>query len=287
MEDDYHEQMRTRFEAAQHLIHLSVCDSDLAHLQTLLGGEGLDINNDDSWEQAPLTVAVQCDNLEAARILLEAGADPLHLHAHGLGCYTPLSTAASRGRLEITRLMWARLPPSRLSEHENSPGNESCLVMAATYGRTGVLEYLLDGWFDRIRWSTGVLDRALLGAVAGWHVHAATLLLERVKTYTTETLRASLFVAVDFKAMEPTALENPVYQGVDFFNQELLVKRLIEAGSFDPNLCERGRPLLHYTVHAVNLVGALRAVLTKGGIYSPNGFPQRSLLNLIMSTTWN
>ena len=291
MEDDDYEyldnygKMRARFVAGQHLIHLSIFDSDLAQLQALIERKGFDINDNKSGEAAPLMTAIICDNLEAARILLDAGADPLYPHPDGLGCRTPLSTAASLGRFEITQLMWTRIPLSRLSEHENSFENESCLANAATYGRTAVLEYLLDEWFDRIGWSTSALDDALMSAVLyGWHVHAATLLLERVKTYTAERLQAALFAAVHFKNVAPRAITNPEYQGVDFFNQELLVKRLIESGSFDPNMCKRGRPLLHWAADAVNLVGALRAVLTKGGTYSPpNAFPQRDFFNPTMS----
>ena len=263
---DYYGKMRARFVAGQHLIQLAIFDSDLIQLRALIDEDGININEDKSGGDCPLMTAVVCDNLEAARILLEAGADPFHPHVDGLGCYTPLSVAASRGRLEISHLMWNRIPLSRLSEHENGPhSHDSCLVNAATYGRTAVLEYLLDGWFDRAVWGTSALDNALMSAVMfGWHVHAVTLLLERVKTYTTEKLQDALFAAVDFKHMGPTDIENPGYQGADFFNQETLVKRLIEAGSFDPNVCKRGRPLLHWSADAANLIGALRAVLTKG-----------------------
>src|SRR5690554_2339662 len=115
-------------------------------------------------------------------MLLEAGADPFCRHPDAISCYTLLGVSASQGRFEIARLMWTTLPPERLAQHENDPEEDSCLVAAATYGHTRLLEYLLDGWLDSLGWSAGVLEWALLGAVDAWYVHAAAALLDRVKS---------------------------------------------------------------------------------------------------------
>ncbi|MBE3041084.1 ankyrin repeat domain-containing protein, partial [Candidatus Bathyarchaeota archaeon] len=80
-------------------VHAAVCDNDLATLQTLLAESPR--LNDGMLEETPLMIAVVRNKREAARMLLEAGADPICLHEDGVGSYTPLSVAASRGRDEI------------------------------------------------------------------------------------------------------------------------------------------------------------------------------------------
>lgn len=81
--------------------------------------------------------------------------------------------------------------------------------------------------------------------------------------YAPETLQRARFAAVDYKIILPWDIYNPVYVGADCTNQELMVKRLLDAGPFEPNLCER-RPLIHYTVQETKSTGALRAPLAKG-----------------------
>lgn len=137
-----------------------------------------------------------------------------------------------------------------------------CLGTAAIRGWTSLLEFLLDGWLDSGVWNVEALEAALYGAVSSWRLHAATLLLDRVG-YAHETLRRALFAAVDIKIMLSWDIYDPVYVGVDYTKQELMVKRLLEAGSFDPDLCE-WRPLIHYAVQEAKSIGALRALLAKG-----------------------
>lgn len=209
-------------------------------------------------------IAVIRNKREAVRVLLEAGADPINLQDGGVKCYTPLSVAIARGHDEMARLLWMALPPERLAQCENPEHHCGFLINAATHGRTSLIEFLLDRWLPSGVWDGAVLETALLRAARSWRVHAVMLLLDRVKTYTPDTLRAALFAAVDSKIMLPDDLGGPIYEGVDYTNQELLVRRLIENGQFDPNVCDRGKPLVHCAVEPAHRIGALRALLAKG-----------------------
>ena len=89
------------------------------------------------------------------------------------------------------------------------------------------------------------------------------MLLDRVGTYTTDVLQAALFAAIDAKVLVPHAIST-VYEDVDYTNQELIVKHLLEAGPFDPDMGDRGRPLIHQDVEPHYCIGALRALLQNG-----------------------
>lgn len=167
------------------------------------------------------------------------------------------------GHDEIARLLWTTIPPEKLAECERRRvGHDCCLEKAAMHGRTSLLEFLLDGWLGSGVWKVEALEAALVGAVCVWRLHAATLLLDRV-TYAPETLRRALFVAVDYKAELPSDLNSAVCGPVDNTNQEPLVKRLLDAGPFDLNLCEQ-MPLINYAIESDKLIRALRALLAKG-----------------------
>lgn len=248
----------------QYPVQAAIRDGDLAKLQTLLAGAGHNINHNPSVTDAPLMAAVILNNREAARMLLEAGADPLLTDEDGVACYTPLGVAFSRGHDEIARLLWTMISPEKLAECERRDvGHRSCLEKVAIYGRMSLLEFLLDGWLGSGVWEVETLEAALLGAVCVWRLHAASLLLDRV-IYAPETLQRALFVAVDIKAELAEDIYSGVCKAVDFTNQELLVKRLLDAGPLNPNLCEQRRPLIHYAIESEKLIGALRALLAKG-----------------------
>lgn len=107
---------RLRGDFTQYPVHAAVRDRDLAKLQALLAGAGHDINHEPGATDVPLMVAAILNNREAARMLLEAGADPLLPHEDGVGCYTPLSVATSPGHDEMARLLWTAIPPEKLAE---------------------------------------------------------------------------------------------------------------------------------------------------------------------------
>ena len=56
-------------------------------------------------QKTALVAAVESDRLEAARVLLDGGADPSLLDSEGV---TPLMVAAMGGHLEVLRLLLAR-----------------------------------------------------------------------------------------------------------------------------------------------------------------------------------
>lgn len=248
-------------------VSTAVSKGDLATLKALLAA-GHDAGSRSAWYDNPLMTAVENNSLEAARMLLEAGADPCNPHYGAIFENTPLSSAVHRGHFEIFRLMWAAVPSEKRSQHEQKPNFTSCLVSAARYGRTSLLEYLLDGWLDslHIMWSLATVEEALCAAAAAYECHTAMLLLDKV-TYTPDTLRRALFCVLDSKSQDPAEPYIPPFKAVDPTNQELLVKRLIEAGQLDPDLCECGKPLIHHAVSAIDLIGALRAVLAKGMLF--------------------
>lgn len=255
------------FDPAKHPVHAAVYANDIATLQTLIAaGHHVD---DQELNDSPLTIAAEQNNRETARVLLEAGANPIDVHGGGNHDYTPLSVAVIRGHDEMARLLWTALPPERLAECEAQLGC-GFLENAAMHGRTSLVEFLLDGWLLGGKvWNGEALERALLKAARSWCVYTAVLLLDRVTTYTPDALRAALFAAVDSKVMLPYALDHPIYEGVDYTNQELLVKRLIEHGQFDPNMYDGATPLIHCAIEPAHSVGALRAILAKGGVALP------------------
>lgn len=84
----------------------AVFKGDLATLKALLAA-GHDVKSRESkgrWDN-PLVTTVENDSLEAARMLLEAGADPCDPHYGAVSEYTPLSRATDRGHIDIFRLI--------------------------------------------------------------------------------------------------------------------------------------------------------------------------------------
>lgn len=192
----------------------------------------------------------------------------------------------------MARLPWTALPLERRAQSEDPRERyRDFLVKAATHDRTSLIEFLIDGWLPGGEvWDEVVLERALINVASSWHAHAAILLLDLVKTYTytPDALQAALFAAVDSKFTLPQDPGGPVYEGVDYTNEELLVRRLIEDGRFDPNISHIGRPLIHHAIEPAHRIGALRALLEKGeslartprdpGIYPSNQANQGVLL---------
>lgn len=275
LDSDPLEETRGLFDPAKHPAHVAVCTDDIPKLQTILtAGYNFD---DYSQYETLLMVAVMRNKREAARVLLEAGADPMKLCADGVGDYTPLSVAVARGYDEMARLLWTALPPERLAECEYTKICCGVLVNAATFGRTSLIEFLLDGWLAGGEvWDRAILEAALISAARSWRVHAAMLLLDRIKTYTPETLQTALFAAVDCKIILPEDIGGPIYEGVDYTNQELLVRRLLEEGQFDPNIYNARMPLVHHAIEPAYRIGALRAILAKGKSHSPRALTPRT-----------
>lgn len=257
----------------------AVSEGDLATLRALIAA-GHDVTCRRGNMENPLMIAVEKNSLEAVRMLVEAGADPCDVLADGISDYTPMSVAAARGGLEMFRLIWAAVPSEKRAQHERRRYFESCLVQAACYGYTSLLEYLLDGWLNSpyATWSVENVDGALYAAAAAYELPAATLLLDRV-IYTPEALRTALFELLETKCQDPASPYPPLLIAVDSINQELLARRLIDAGQLDPDLYKDGEPLIHHAVWALDRIGVLRAVLEKGRLSppSPAVFPPKEV----------
>lgn len=260
-------------------VSAAVSKGDLATLKTLLSA-GHDVGSIFACCDSPLITAVEKNSLEVARMLHKAGADPCDPYYDAIIENTPLSSAVKRGHFEIFRLMWAAVPSEKRSEHEQQSSFISCLVSAARYSRTSLLKYLFDGWLDSLHvvWSPETLGEALYAAAAAYDVHTAMLLLDRV-TYTPDTLRRALFCALDSRSQDPTEPYIPPFTPVDPTNHEFLVKRLIVAGQLDPDPHERGKPLVYHAVSAIDLIGALQAVLAKGMLFPEMNLALRTELS--------
>jgi hypothetical protein len=204
--------------------------------------------------------AAWCNNLEAARMLLDAGTDPLHEEHNGLHPYSSLALSAELGFGEMARLLWSAVPPDIRSRCDQ---DECCLAVVALYGYHWLVGDMLNWPADGL--SIEMNNEALFNAALRWHIHVVAVLLDRVDTYTPGVLRRGLTFAVRSKSMLAQAERfDVVYDAVGFINQELLVTRLIEAGALDPNWSWTESPLIYHTTDAINLVGSLRAVLSKG-----------------------
>ena len=84
----------------------------------------------------PLTRAAELGHIEAARLLLDAGADPGRADGDGA---TPLINAAGEGQLEAARLLLARGADPSLADGDGG----TPLMAAAMHGHVEVLRLLL------------------------------------------------------------------------------------------------------------------------------------------------
>ncbi|RYP05914.1 hypothetical protein DL765_009686 [Monosporascus sp. GIB2] len=247
-------------------LHACIRDGDLPRLRRLVAsGQRALINGDSVWG-TPLDVAVRCDNIDAAHILLEAGADPL-----GEGSFdhyrTSVELAAILGRRDMSRLFRDTIeqqPPldrDGVEFDEHRPFLLGCLSAAAAYGHDNVVGDYLDWTF--YRWSSGAKETALFCAAERWQANVVDLLLRKV-VYGKVTLEKALTMAVSCKPMMIEEERSGVqYEEADYDKQYRAVIRLLDAGC-DVNRLEQGRPLLHLAISGIVLQGALKALLERG-----------------------
>lgn len=254
-------QMSDAFHSPEFCLHASIRDNNLTRLQQLIDSltptdlrEHLD--EDDGYWGMPLHVAVTCDCPAAVGILLRAGASPLSVKFGGDDAPTPLAIAARQGNGTLVRQLWQQIDPDRHAS--NHQGFQSCLVYAAMYGQVSVVTDLLD-WWDG--WSAKAQELALSGAAMRWRVYVVKVLLSKFP-FEQQTLDHMLYVAADF--MIPLAFQSIAeYQGVDYFEQQLLIELLVDAGA-DPNTTLNRVSPLQMAAGNLNLVGALKVLLEKG-----------------------
>lgn len=253
--------LQDHFKSADEVLHACIRDGDLRQLQQLLGASrapNINYNHSGNYKYSgfgpPVHFASRCGNLEAVELLLAAGADPM-LVSHGEERLTAIGYAAQKGHRDVVMRLWMFCPPEG---HVNGMGPYStCLVVAAIHGHAAVVEDLLD-WWDG--WPHDLKYNALIGAVQGWHLAVATLLLNRA-SFQLPTLQEALQSATYPRYLTSYRDEDKC-DDLDYLNQQLLVEMLIDAGA-DPN--HSHHPPLIYTVAGdANLTGVLKTLLEKG-----------------------
>lgn len=119
---------------------------DAKELSRLIG-QGALVNAPDAWGSTPLLIAAREGRVEAARVLLRAGAEP---DGRG-GGMTPLAAAALRGHAPLVRVLLragARVDATGLS-------GQTPLVLALQQGHLACVQLLLEAGAN-----TRVSDRA-------------------------------------------------------------------------------------------------------------------------------
>ena len=254
------------FERPEEALHAAVRDNDISSLRSYLSSGTFDLEaRDRGWVKygTALHVAVECNNMTAAYMLLQAGAEPLAVQEDGIEGYTPLSLAARLGRTELLRLIWPEIPPEKRVE-----ALEACFLEAATYGHTWVTECLLDCWSTEVETeelvSRGqkVKEAALYRAAAKWQANVVDVLLNRVQ-YRQEVLLDTLGRACGYKVMLGVDERGVHYEAFDYTNQQRVISRLLKTG-MDPNSLRYGEALIFQTLYGMGLVGALQVLLQEG-----------------------
>lgn len=135
-----------------------------------LVGDGANVNARQADGTTALAWAAMRSNVEIARALLKAGADPDLANELGIG---PLLLAIQNGSAELAELLLANgADPNLARENGETP-----LMAAARLGQTGVIRMLLDHGAD-----TNARDRKFGQTALMWaagHPEAVRLLLDR------------------------------------------------------------------------------------------------------------
>lgn len=179
------ERLKESFKSPEEALHAAVRDNDLSSLQSQLASDTVDLEAPSrgfvTWGTA-LHVAVECNNITAAHMLLEAGAEPLQVWEDGVDSYTPLSLAARLGHAELLRLIWRQVLPEMRME-----ALKACFLEAATFGHPWITEYVLDCWTAEVETEElvdegrKIKEAALHGAVGKWQANVVEVLLDRVQ----------------------------------------------------------------------------------------------------------
>lgn len=143
-----------------------------AALRAALKTPGLDVNARQGDGATALLWAAQWDDLEAADLLLRAGAKPDSANDYGV---TPISVAATNGSLEmVTRLLKAGARAGSAL-----PNGETAVMSAALTGRADVVAALLDAGADINAHEQSKGQTALMWAIASGDKEVPQLLVAR------------------------------------------------------------------------------------------------------------
>ncbi|KAK7995183.1 ankyrin repeat-containing domain protein [Apiospora arundinis] len=225
-------------------IHASVCNGDLAQLRTLIATDRALVDLD-SARGTPLEIAVQCANIDAARILLDAGAEP----------------SRKGTRIESTKRLWGWRP---VKAFETCRSLERCLCVAAAHSCGAIVfDYL--NWTS-LEWSGQVLETAWFTAISRWEANVVDLLHPLVPK-DQATVEKALRRALAFKISLPEVERGRAkYKPADQLQQSRIVLRLLYAGGDANGLVHggSGKPLLHQAISGTILQGGLHALLDGG-----------------------
>lgn len=243
-------QFRDKFGSPDEILHACIRDDDVPQLQRLLHASlAPDINYSHCEFGPPIHFAALCGNLDAVDLLLGAGADA------SVRCTeqreTAIGIAARKGHRDIVKRLWTCWPPE---SHAKGIRSRTCLVIAATYGHTSIVEDMLD-WWDG--WPQDSRIDALRSATGGWHFGVVNLLLKR-KSFEQRTLQDMLYSATESKLTN----DNVKCGVVDYADQQLLIASLIDAGA-DPNYSSY-EPLIYTVAGSAYRTLALKTLLEKG-----------------------
>lgn len=256
------QRMQNTFDTPAEVLHAAVRDDDLDRLQRLLvQGHIPDLNRENYAWGTPLHVATWCDNIQAVRILLNAGANPLVQWEQPNSSVSAIQLAAATGNHTILRELWAAVDPRA---HANDKYG-SCLVDASKHGQATIVDWLLTAWDG---WDAETTRKAMLEAVSQWQAEVVDVLLRRVK-YEEVVRYEMLEKACGLKAL-PVDSGKPVYEPEDEERQRSLVSRLLSTG-LDPNYRHSvsAMPVLHIAASNVALGGALSELLASGELRAP------------------
>lgn len=166
---------------------------DTTALRALLGKRA-DVNAPQADGTTALHWAVHWNDVEAATLLLRAGASPKTTNRFGA---SPLSEAALSGNAELVR---ALLDAGADAKALSTPDGETVLMAAARAGNVDAVRLLLDGGADVNARERYKGQTALMWAAAERHAAIVTLLLERgadwrVRSFDRETKPPKLSAA--------------------------------------------------------------------------------------------
>ncbi|RYP61278.1 hypothetical protein DL769_007774 [Monosporascus sp. CRB-8-3] len=210
--------------------------------------------------------ASDATNINAAHILLGAGADPLCKGSNDV-YITYMELAAIHGRRDMSRLFRDTLelqPPLDRDGVEFDKRRRflvRCPSKAAAYGHGNIVGDYLD--WTLYRSSPRAREVALFRAAERWQASVVDVLLGKV-IYDTVTLEKALTMVVGVKAMLIEKERSGVqYEWADYDRRYHAVVRLRSAGC-EANRLDQGRPLLYLAISGIVLQGALKALRERG-----------------------
>ncbi|WZH42265.1 uncharacterized protein QYS62_003255 [Fusarium acuminatum] len=120
----------------------AICNDDLGKAKELINLFPSIIDEEDALHGTPLHVAVFCDNFEAVKLLLAAGADPLLRSSGTDDQASPLRIATRENRPAILYQLWQHIKPIEVAEDYIS--RRRCLLESPAWAQVFSVILLLD-----------------------------------------------------------------------------------------------------------------------------------------------